>query len=801
MIATSLIDAKEQHSKRSSSTNNAQCALMSARQLVPTMPNLVNTFMTNVAKSKPACFINALIVICLVSNLGKAQISLNQAPIDEVNPMIGTTGASVYDYGGMIPGVTRPFGMTHWTAMTRANKISVYSYNYKDTTIEGFLGTHQPAIWMGDYGYVSLMPSIGELKASRKLAYSHRGEISTPHYYAVQMRDAGKPLKTEMTATTRAGFLKFTFPASRTSHIAVTASRSKQFKGFVEIKPKQQEIIGYNADRMSAELGPPLPNFKGYFVIRFSKPFAAYGTWEDDNLHQGSQQQDGHRIGGYATFSTRRGEVIEVKIGTSFISLDQARENLKREIPDWNFERVKTEGRRVWSEALGKIKIQGGTKDDRVNFYTAMYHTLLFPRIFSEYGRYYSAFDDRVHNGISYNDYSLWDTFRAEHPLLLLTQPDKVPDMITSLLQMYDEGGWMPKWPNPTYTNIMIGTHADSVIADAYVKGIRGFDLKKAYAATHKNAMTPPDGDTKNRWLDRAPWAGYEGRAGLTWYKSLGYVPQDKTDESVSRTLEFAYDDFCVAQLAQAVGKRDDYEILMKRSRYYKNLYDPATGFMRPKMADGTWDEVSWASHEDRKPGFTEGSPWTYLFCEMQDIPGMIALTGGEQKFAAKLDENFAGGHYRHDNEPGHHYTYLYDYSNQPWKTQAKVRETMISQYHNAPDGLSGNDDCGQMSAWYIFSALGFYPVTPGSPVYAIGSPFFQQATLMLDKPYKKGIFTVIAKNQSLKNKYIQSATLNEKPLNQPFINHADIVSGSTLVFVMGAQPNKHWGVRMRAGH
>jgi len=468
--------------------------------------------MANALKSKPASFIATLIIICFAFNLSSALNALGQAPVDDVNPMIGTTGASVYDYGGMIPGVTTPFGMTHWTAMTRENKISVYSYNYKDTTIEGFLGTHQPAIWMGDYGYVSLMPSVGELKTARKLPYRHQGEVSTPYYYAVQMNDAGRPLKTELTATTRAGFLKFTFPASQNSHIVVTASRSKQFKGFVEINPKQQEITGYNADRMSAELGPPLPNFKGYFVIQFSKPFASSGTWEDDQVHSGSTQQNGNRIGGYVTFPTTQGEAVGVKIGTSFISIEQARYNLNKEIPDWDFDRVKNEGRRIWSQEIGKIRIQGGTKDDRVNFYTAMYHTLLFPRIFSEYGRYYSAFDDKVHNGVSYNDYSLWDTFRAEHPLLILTQPDKVPDMITSLLQMYDEGGWMPKWPNPTYSNIMIGTHADSVIADAYVKGIRGFDLKKAYAATYKDAMTPPDGDANNRWLDRAPWTAFEGR-------------------------------------------------------------------------------------------------------------------------------------------------------------------------------------------------------------------------------------------------------------------------------------------------
>jgi predicted alpha-1,2-mannosidase len=750
--------------------------------------------MAIIVKHSLSCFSSIIVLMCFA--LSGSLIALAQQPIDDVNPMIGTTGPSVFDYGGMIPGVARPFGMTHWTAVTRENKISACPYNYSDTMIQGFLGTHQPAIWMGDYGYVSLMPSIGELNIAQKYPYRHQDEISAPNYYSVEMGEDNRPIKAELTATTRSGFLRFTFPASQTSHIVVTAIRSQQFTGFVHVDARNQEITGYNPDRMSAELGPPLPNFKGYFVIQFSKRFTSFGTWEGETVHAESEQQTGHRMGAYATFPTAQGEVIDVKIGTSFISMDQARDNLRREIHDWNFARIKAEGRSVWNKALNKILIQGASKDDRVNFYTAMYHTLLFPRIFSEYGRYYSAFDDRIHNGVSYNDYSLWDTFRAEHPLLLLTQPQIVPDMITSLLQMYEEAGWMPKWPNPTYSNIMIGTHADSVIADAYVKGIRGFDLQKAYAATYKDAMTPPDGDMTNRWTDRAPWTAFEARGGLTWYKSLGYVPIDKTDESVSRTLEFAYDDYCVAQLAKAVGKQDDYEMLMQRSRNYKNLYDPVVGFMRPKKSDGTWDEEAWASKEDRKPGFTEGSPWTYLFCEMQDIPGMIALLGGAQKFAAKLDENFSGGHYRHDNEPGHHYTYLYDYCGEPWKTQEKVRGTMASQYHNAPDGLSGNDDCGQMSAWYIFSAMGFYPVSPGTPVYALGSPLFKRATIMLDKPYNKGPFTVIARNQSLANKYIQSATLNGRPLKEPFIKHSDISNGSTLVFLMGPKPNKKWGSR-----
>ena len=296
--------------------------------------------MSIAVKSQPTSFIASLILTCFIFNLSGTLSAFGHEPIDEVNTMIGTTGPSVYDYGGMIPGVAAPFGMTHWTAMTRENKISVYSYKYSDQTIQGFLGTHQPAIWMGDYGYVSLMPSTGELKTSGKLPFSHRDEISAPNYYSVKMDDRGKPLKAELTATTRVGFLKFTFPASQASHIVVTAIRSKQFTGFIQINSKEQEITGYNPDRMSEELGPPLPNFKGYFVIQFSKPFASFGTWEDDSIHKGRTEQTGHRMGGYVTIPTTQGEMVEVKIGTSFISLDQAHENLKREIPDWNFDRV-----------------------------------------------------------------------------------------------------------------------------------------------------------------------------------------------------------------------------------------------------------------------------------------------------------------------------------------------------------------------------------------------------------------------------------------------------------------------------
>ena len=328
-------------------------------------------------------------------------------------------------------------------------------------------------------------------------------------------------------------------------------------------------------------------------------------------------------------------------------------------------------------------------------------------------------------HGVSYNAYSLWDTFRAQHPWLLLTNPDRVNDMITSLTQMYKEGGWIPKWPNPTYTNIMIGTHADAVIGDAYVNGFRGYDLQEAYKAIRKNAFSPPRNDESFRWGDRHFWnGGYEARGGLTNYIKSGYVASDKTNESVAATLEFAMDDYCIAQMAKGLGYMEDYNLLMQRSQNYKNLFNPQTGFFQARKSDGSWDKSD--------AGFTEGGSWTYRFCVMQDAPGMIELMGGKEQFVKNLDENFDKGHYRHDNEPGHHYVYLYDYCDRLDKIQERIPEILAANYKNKPDGLSGNDDCGQMSAWYLFSSLGFYPLTPASGEYALGIPHFKEVTLKL---------------------------------------------------------------------
>lgn len=722
-----------------------------------------------------------------------------------VNPLIGTEGAAdrrnESAYGGMVPGVTHPFGMTQWTPMTRKNEIKRCPYYYLDTHIMGFLGSHQPAIWMGDYGQVSMMPGLGPVEVDydrRKQPFDHADETATPCSYAVTMnRGSARSIHVELSATSRAALLVFTFPSEtdQPPHVVIDASRELSEtthsdhtprEGWLRIDPAGREVVGYNTDRYSAHLGPPLPGFKGYFVIQFDTPLQSAGTYVGSETTDGSLEARGDQTGGYVRFAPPTGGVVKARVGTSFISLDQARANLENEIPHWDLDRVEAEGRALWNKQLAKILVSGQDRDAQVIFYTAMYHAHLYPREFSEDGRYYSAFDDTIHAGTMYNDYSLWDTFRALHPLLILTATERVEPMISGLLAMYREGGHLPKWPNPGYSGIMIGSPADAVIADAWVKGLRGFDLELAYEAVRKNAMVPQPGDETNRWADRQrnPVTP-ETRGGLSWYMKLGYVPTDRVNESVSRTLEFAYDDFCVAELAKAAGRMDDYEMFMERSKNYRNVI--RDGQLWARSADGRWI----SAHD----AITEGDPWTYLFCAMQDVPGLIEAIGGRDVFIKTLDENFDGGHHRHNNEPGHHYPYLYNYCGQPWKTQQRVREIDRTHYWNTSIGMTGNDDCGQMSAWHIFSSIGFYPVTPGTDVYAIGSPMWDDVTISIGEPYKPATFRVVAENQSPENQYIQSAMLNGKPLDTPFIKHADILGGGTLEFVMGAEPNVAWGV------
>ena len=709
-------------------------------------------------------------------------------PLADVNPLIGTQKSRI-GYGGTMPFVSPPFAMTNWTPQTRQNKISITSYEYDDTAITGFIGTHQPAIWMGDYGYITLMPQVGELRTTpegRRLAFSHSDETANPDYYAVSLRTAeGTGIRAEMTATERCAFLRFRFPSSGVARVLVEISRPG-VPGFAAVDQKTHEITGYNPHRMDAHLGPQkLPNFKGYFVVQFRQAPQNTGIY-------GLEKEDASASrGAFAEF--RPGELVEVRVGTSFLSVDQARANLRHEIPDWNFDAVRARLHSAWVEKLGRLELEGATDRERTRLYTALYHSLLYPRIFSEYGRYYSAFDDRVHTGESYTAYSIWDTFRAENSLLTLFAPERIDGMITALLQNFQEGGWMPKWPNPSYTNIMIGTHADSLVAEAIRKGFHGFDRKLAWIAVFKDAIVPPDGDTSRRWLDREEGTPYEARAGLTYYKQLGYIPTDKTDEAASRTLEDSYDDWCVAQVSKALGRDDDYRFFLHRSLNDRNLFNPALGLMNGKTSDGRWAPIGGAKDTDENrsvAGWTEGDAWAYTWAPLHDQAGLIELMGGRESYAAKLDAHFSGGHNVHSNEPSHHYAYLYDFAGQPWKTQAKVREIAAAEYGYDAGGLDGDDDCGQMSAWLLFTAMGFYPVNPASGEYMIGSPMYGRVSIRLQNGRS---FRVIAENVSARNIYVQGATLDGKPLDNPLITWEQIQSGATLKFRMGPTPSR-WG-------
>lgn len=706
-------------------------------------------------------------------------------PVDWVNTFVGTGSSVGPEYGGTMPFVSTPFGMTNWTPQTRQNRISVSSYEYHDQYIEGFIGTHQPAIWMGDYGYITLMPETGSMNfapENRRMPFTHKDETSTPYYYAVTMgSDAAHRIKTEMTATDHAGYLRFTYPKSAKANVLIEITRPG-IVGYVKLDPTRHEIMGYNPDRMDANLGPmKLPNFKGYFVVRFKQPFLSHNVYSGTFSRPGQNELTDANVGAFVSFDTHQDNQVDVQVGTSFISIDQARANLDAEMTNWNFVGLRDALKSTWNQKLGIATIEGATDDQRHIFYSGLYHALLYPKLFSEHGRYYSAYDDKVHNGESYTAYSIWDIFRAENSLLTIFAPERISGMVQALLQDFQEGGWMPKWPNPSYTNIMIGTHADSLVAEAINKGFKGFDYQLAYQAVYKDAMTPPDGDTTRLWLDREPYTPYEARAGMSYFKKLGYIPADKVSESASSTEEESYDDYAVAQVAKAVGKEDDYRFFMKRSLSYKNLFNPVRHFMQARNSDG-----SWASPDD---GWTEGDQWVYLYAALHDVPGVVQLMGGPQAATAELDEHFNGNHNRHDNEPSHHYGYLYDFTGEPWKTQARVREIANDAYSNTIDGVLGNEDCGQMSAWYIFTAMGFYPLNPASAEYVIGSPLFKNVTLHL--PNGKS-FVISAPENSAKNVYVQSATLNGKALDTPIITYADIEAGGKLDFVMGPTPS-HW--------
>jgi predicted alpha-1,2-mannosidase len=727
----------------------------------------------------------------LFSLSSPALLARAQTPADWVNEYIGTAND-----GQTFPATGAPFAMTQWTPQTRKADVKCISpYYFADTRIQGFRGSHfLSGSCTQDYGSMTIMPLSGSLKVGaveRSSSFSRNIEAASPYKYAVRLTDYD--IDAEMTGTTRSGMLRFHFNRAGKSWILVECNSAKG-EGAVRIDTLTNEITVVNpAHRLYAGNGQPA-GFSGYFVVQFDRPMHLGGTWSGEQQHAGAKDQQGSdgTPGAYVFFNLRLHGTVQARIGSSFTSLEEARRNLQSEIPGWNFDKVAAQSRDAWNRALDRVDIEADASKKHV-FYTAMYHSLLLPRVFSDVGGTYPGFaaegkTETAKDFTYYCDYSLWDTFRAVHPLLTILDPDRELDMVKSLIAKGEQGGFLPIYPAwNSYTSEMIGDHADAVIGDAYAKGIRGFDAEQAYRLMRRNAMESP--------ADYALYVDGRGRRALRSYLHYGYIPLEDTvpdafhkGEQVSRTLEYAYDDFLVGEMAAALGHTEDAALFEQRAQNYRNVIDLQTGFARGRHADGSW--VSPFDPTVTAPYLTEGIPFQYTFFVPQDIPGLIDLVGGRAAFVDKLDALFTGAYYDHGNEPSHHIAYLYDNAGAAWKTQQRVRNLMDTLYADTPSGLAGNDDAGQMSAWYVMSALGFYPVTPGTAVYEIGTPLFDGATIRLDSGKQ---LHILAKGASAGKRYIRSATLNGAPLNSFWITHSEIVAGGDLVFKMSSHPHPEW--------
>ena len=708
----------------------------------------------------------------------------------KVNPFIGTGG-----HGHTYPGAAMPFGMIQLSPDQRTTGWDWCSgYHYSDNSIKGFSHTHLSGTGIGDYGDILLMPTTGKLNLKPgsiekpdegyRSRFSHDKEQASPGYYQVFLDDYN--INVELTAGLRAGMHRYTFAESKEANIIIDLEHGVNDVA-TELRldiVSDTEVVGMRHSRGWAG------SQYVYFVMQFSKPFEAFGIETNGKLNENERNSVGTKsVKGYLRYSTKKDEEITVKIGISAVSIEGARNNLNSEIEDWDFDNIRKKADETWENELSKIEIEGGSKEQQEIFYTALYHSFLAPNIYSDADGQYRGHDMKIHkinDGAQYTVFSLWDTFRALHPLLTIVDRKRTSEFIETFLRQYEEGGRLPVWElAANETECMIGYHSISVIADAYAKGIRGFDTRKA--------------------LDAMVYSASLDHFGLESYKKNGYILVEDEAESVSRTLEYAYDDWCIAQMAETMNQNEIAEEFTKRSQYYKNIFDPETGFMRGKL------NSTWTTPFDPREvnfNFTEANSWQYSFFAPHDITGLIEIMGGEETFSEKLDLLFTEssettgrqqsditgliGQYAHGNEPSHHMAYLYNYIGQPWKTQERVNEILTGQYTTKPDGLAGNEDCGQMSAWYVLSSMGFYSVTPGSNIYAIGSPLFSKVTLNLED---NKTFTIIANNLSPENIYIQSATLNDKPHSKSWLRHTDIAGGGNLVFEMGAKPGKDWGV------
>ncbi|HEX8548511.1 MAG TPA: GH92 family glycosyl hydrolase [Cytophagaceae bacterium] len=715
--------------------------------------------------------------------------------VSKVNTLIGSNNNFLLSHGNTLPLVTRPFGMTTWCAQTAEG--GNWMYNYNDTVIHAFRATHQPSPWMGDYATFNLMPSNGhpERNLSRRSSkYSHRNEKAFPHYYEVDL--LSNKIKVGMTATERCGYLEFTFPKSTNSLVYLDV-----VKGGAELKifPKLNKVTGIARNNSG---GAP-SNFAGYFVILFDKQFQDFGIFNKSGFASKVLSVVGDSAQGALVFQTREGEKIHAKIGTSFISSEQAEKNLLDEIGDKSFDQIKKEGFDHWNKEFSKLAVEGGTASQETTFYSAYYRSLIFPSKFYELDKlnkkiYYSPYDGKIHSGVMYTNNGLWDTYRAALPLLTILKPEVHAELCQSLVNAYKEGGWLPRWLSPGYREIMIGVHAASIFADAYTKGIRDFDYNTAYEAMIKDAS------------QENPISG-RNKEGLSHYNEKGYV-LGTVRESVAKNLEYAYDDYCVSLMAKALNK-SDLLTLEKRALNYKNSFDGSTNFMRGRDVKNRWrspfNPFSWGGD------YTEGNAWHYLWSVFHDPAGLIDLFGGEKNFVSKMDsvftspttsefsyygykiheitemENANMGQYAQGNQPIQHFIYLYNYAKQPWKAQYWARKIMTTLYGTDQNGLCGDEDNGQTSAWYVMSALGFYSVCPGNAQYVFGSPLFPKATITLPNG---NVMVISAEGNNKDNVYIQNASLNGEMYDKTFITHAELVKGGSLRFKMGNSPNRSWG-------
>lgn len=744
----------------------------------------------------------ALLASLLVTAATQAQspASVNSNPVEWVNPLMGTDSKPSLSNGNTYPSIVLPWGMNAWMPQT-GRMGDGWAYTYASDKIRGFKQTHQPSPWMNDYGQFAIMPVTGSLKFSqddRASWFSHKTETAKPYYYSVYLADAD--VTTELTPTERAAQFRFTFPQNDSSFIVVDAFDKGSS---IKIIPAERKIVGYTTRNSG---GVPA-NFRNYFVIYLDKPFTTVFTTNGTKLVNDSLEVTNAHAGAVIGFKTTRGEKVNLRVASSFISLEQAELNLQREIGNTSFDATAQKGKQAWNKVLGRIKVEGGSEEQTRTFYSCLYRAVQFPQKHYELDAannimHYSPYNGQVVPGYMFAGTGFWDTFRALYPLLNLLYPEINKEMQQGLVNDYKEGGWLPEWSSPGLRNVMVGNNSASVVADAYVKGLRGYDIETLYEALLHGAN------------NEGPLTAV-GRAGVKYYNELGYVPYDvKINENAARTLEYAYDDFTIYQLARMLKRpQAEIDLYAKRSQNYRNLFDAETKLMRGKNQDGSFQKpfnpFKWGD------AFTEGNSWHYSWSVFHDVNGLKKLMGGDEMFVKMLDsvfnlppvfdESYYGsviheiremqimnmGQYAHGNQPIQHMIYLYNYAGQPWKTQQHVRNVMAQLYKPTPDGYCGDEDNGQTSAWYIFSAMGFYPVCPGTTEYVLGTPLFKKMTITLENGKT---LQVNAPNNSAANQYVQQLKFNGKLHTKNYVDHFDLMKGGVLDFNMSPVPNKQRG-------